>query len=150
MQLNFCGPLNANEDFTIQVCIVTNVMAEIHCERDWIQNHHGNGAGCMCVHIFKMVYLERDTQLRCPEPGLGTEEKVNWSPVFLSFGFLTAEAMRPAPSCSCLQVFPAMMAWALRWWSKWNSSLDYFSGITSPQWEKWLTLGNHPSSNSAH
>lgn len=108
------------------------------------------GTGLDAMHIFKMVYLKRDTQLRCPEPGLGTEEKVSWAPVFLSFGFLTAEAMRPAPSRSCLQVFPAMMAWALSWWSKWNSSLYYFSGIASPQWEKWLILGNHPSSNSAH
>lgn len=60
-------------------------MATIHCERDWTQNHHRNRAGCMCVHIFTMVYLKRDAQLTCTEPGLdtGESELSTCIPIFL-------------------------------------------------------------------
>lgn len=51
MQLNFCGPLNANEDFTIQVCIVTNVMAEIHCERLDSESPWERGWMHMCAYF---------------------------------------------------------------------------------------------------
>lgn len=50
MQLNICGPLNANEDSFIQVCIGINVMAEITVKESGFSITMGTGLeACVCI-----------------------------------------------------------------------------------------------------